>query len=139
MKRAFGHPSGTMVAVAPQPPTMKLGIRDVVRVEQNRLQKAEMQALRQQVEEMERKQEVDRALMEQVPGAMAELAALRNQVPDAMAELAALRNAVIEAEKNKMELTAEMEKNKQEYASEIEGLGGRRPKYEFRPSESVSD
>jgi hypothetical protein len=111
-----------MVPVAPTPPTMKLGIRDVVRVEQNRLQKAEMQALRQQVEEMERKQEVDRALMEQVPGAMAELAALRNQVPDAMAELAALRNAVIEAEKNKMELTAEMEKNKQEYASEIEGL-----------------
>jgi len=130
----------TMVAVAPQPPTMKLGVRDVVRVEQSRLQKAEMQALRQQVEEMEKKQVVDRALVEQVPGAMeavmaelatlrtqvpdamAELAVLRNQVPDAMVELAALRNAVVEAEKNKMELTAEMEKNKQEYASEIAGL-----------------
>ena len=125
-----------MVAVAPLPPTMKLGVRDVVRVEQGRLQKAEMQALREQVEALEQKQEVDRALMEQVPGAMAELAVLRNQVPDAMAELAALRNqvpdamaelatlrdAVIEAEKNKMELTAEMEKNKLEYASEIEGL-----------------
>ena len=62
----------------PQPPTMKLGMRDIVRVEQYRHQKAEMQALREQVEEIERKREIDRALMEQVPDAMAELATLRD-------------------------------------------------------------
>lgn len=97
-------------------------MRDIVRVEQYRHQKAEMQALRQQVEEIEKQREADRALMEQVPDAMAELATLRKQVPDAMAEIDALRSAVLEAEKNKGELTAQMEKNKAEYAAEIAGL-----------------
>ena len=138
-KRPTGVHGVMAAAVAkpvPQPPTMKLGMRDIVRVEQYRHQKAEMQALRQQVEEIERKAEADRALMEQVPDAMAELATLRDQVPkaqeelatlrkqvpDAMAEIETLRSAVAEAEKNKEELTAQMEKNKAEYAAEIAGL-----------------
>ena len=138
-KRPTGVHGVMAAAVAkpvPQPPTMKLGMRDIVRVEQYRHQKAEMQALREQVEEIGRKAEADRALMEQVPDAMAELATLRDQVPkaqeelatlrkqvpDAMAEIETLRSAVAEAEKNKEELTAQMEKNKAEYAAEIAGL-----------------
>ena len=125
----------------PHPPKMQLGARDVERVEQVRAgQKAEMLALREQVADLERKQESNRSLVEQFPGAMANIAALFDAVVELeknkvglTAEMVKIKSDLTnEMEKNKAESNAEVERNKAELTAEIELLKKEQSAFDVR-------
>ena len=85
-------------------PKIKLGARDAEKVEKGRARaenasKLELSALREQIVTLETKQETDRALVE--------------QLPEVMTELAQLREAVAGMESNERGLNSEIERLKQ--------------------------